>query len=139
MVPEEAALNIAEGLFMGPEDVAIDRDMPVSIDEENISIDEENISIDEEDMSIDEEDMSIDIDDEEDMFIGIELQPKELVLSKVRVQMTRPSPLKRMLLAQRGAIESFVTDNRASIVSLVWWNQSFTMSTGALLSASMKA
>ena len=125
MVSEEAALNVAEGLFMGPEDVAIDRDMPVSIDEENISIDEE--------------DMSIDIDDEEDMFIGIELQPKELVLSKVRVQMTRPSPLKRMLLAQRGAIESFVTDNRASIVSLVWWNQSFTMSTGALLSASMKA
>lgn len=112
MVSEEAALNVAEGLFMGPEDVAIDRDMPVSIDEENISIDEE-------DMSIDEEDMSIDIDDEEDMFIGIELQPKELVLSKVRVQMTRPSPLKRMLLAQRGAIESFVTDNRASIVSLV--------------------
>jgi hypothetical protein len=132
MVSEEAALNVAEGLFMGPEDVAIDRDMPVSIDEENISIDEE-------DMSIDEEDMSIDIDDEEDMFIGIESQPKELVLSKVRVQMTRPSPLKRMLLAQRGAIESFVTDNRASIVSLVWWNQSFTMSTGALLSASMKA
>jgi hypothetical protein len=125
MVSEEAALNVAEGLFMGPEDVAIDRDMPVSIDEENISIDEE--------------DMSIDIDDEEDISIDIVSQPKELVLSKVRVQMTRPSPLKRMLLAQRGAIESFVTDNRASIVSLVWWNQSFTMSTGALPSASMKA
>jgi hypothetical protein len=116
MVSEEAPI-VAEEMFMEAADIAVDRDMPISIDEEDMPI------------SIDEEDMPIDI----------KSQPKEVVLSEVREQMTRPSPLNKMLLAQRGAIESFVTDNRASIVSLVWWNQSFTISTGALFSASMKA
>lgn len=98
MLSEEAPI-VAEGMFMEAEDIAIDGHIAISIDEEDVH------------MSIDEEDMPIDIDDEEDMSIDIESQPKELVLSEVRVQMTRPSPLKRMLLAHRGAIESFVTDN----------------------------
>lgn len=64
------------------------------------------------------EDLLIFIGDK-DMSIDIESQPKEVVLSGACEQITRPIPLKRMLLAQRGAMASFVTDNRASIVSLV--------------------
>ena len=93
MLLEEAPI-VAGGMFVEAEDIAIDGDIAIFIDEDDMpmSIDEEDMpmSIDEEDMpmSIDEEDMPTDIDDEEDMSTDIESQPKELVLLEIRVQMT---------------------------------------------------
>jgi len=92
MLLEEAPI-VAGGMFVEAEDIAIDGDIAIFIDEEDMpmSIDEEDMpmSIDEEDMpmSIDEEDMPMSID-EEDMSTDIESQPKELVLLEIRVQMT---------------------------------------------------
>ena len=84
MLLEEAPI-VAGGMFVEAEDIAIDGDIAIFIDEEDMPM-----SIDEEDMpmSIDEEDMPTDIDDEEDMSTDIESQPKELVLLEIRVQMT---------------------------------------------------
>ena len=84
MLLEEASI-VAGGMFVEAEDIAIDGDIAIFIDEDDMPM-----SIDEEDMpmSIDEEDMPTDIDDEEDMSTDIESQPKELVLLEIRVQMT---------------------------------------------------
>ena len=65
MLLEEAPI-VAGGMFVEAEDIAIDGDIAIFIDEEDMP------------MSIDEEDMSTDI----------ESQPKELVLLEIRVQMT---------------------------------------------------
>ena len=75
MLLEEAPI-VAGGMFVEAEDIAIDGDIAIFIDEEDMP------------MSIDEEDMPTDIDDEEDMSTDIESQPKELVLLEIRVQMT---------------------------------------------------
>lgn len=55
------------------------------------------------------------------------VQPNEFLPEASRGQSTLPSPLKRMLLAHRVCIESWVATIRSEMASLVSWNQSFTI------------